>query len=919
MLRGRTDEQSVIDRLLADARSGQSGVLIVRGEPGIGKTALLDYALSAAGGMRLIRGVGVESEAELPFAGLHLLLRSALERIGMLPDPQRRALEGAFGLGPGVPADRLLVGLAVLSLLSELAEDSPLLCVVDDAQWLDHASADALVFAARRLDAEGIALIFAAREGEDAFPAPGLPELHLAGLAAEAAAVVLDDRGREMQPVVRYRVLAEAQGNPLALLELPAAFAAESPAGPADSHREAAAGPGPVPLTSRLQQAFEGQVNRLPAATQSLLLVAAADDTGDLAPVLRAAATFSAGLADLPPAEHAALIRLTEQRVAFRHPLVRAAAYQRAPLSMRLTAHRALADALDRPDDADRRAWHLAAATTGPDEHVAADLEHTAVRARTRNGYAAAASAYERAARLGEDSEARTRRLTLAAEAAIEAGELDRAHALAEQAVRHNPDAELHTRLAQVQASAEFGQGSLRRAHARLIDGTGRVCGSDPQRAVEMLLKAVNIAWFIGDRELAAATAARLDDVHLPSTDPLVPVAQLLKWLIALILDRSPGLPPVPEMIAEARRLQAADSRSLLLVCSVALLAGREAETHEVAAQLVAECRAKGAIGLLPSALYYVAAGQTFLGRHSEALTSATEALHIAQDTEQRQWASHAASFLAYLAAIAGDEQRCRSLADDAIAAADALSPAAGRATWALSVLDLGYGRAEKALSRLEGFARGQVGFNAKRGAPDLIEAAVRLGRPDRAGPALARLEAWAARVHTPAIDALVERCRALLAPDEHAHAHYIAALTLHSQDSRPFAHARTELLYGEWLRRARRKTDARDHLHAALETFERLGAAPWADRARAELHAAGTPRASTTVTANPGPLTQLTPQELQITRLAAHGLSNRDIAAQLFLSPRTIGYHLYKAYPKLGIATRAELAPIVLDPATTT
>jgi hypothetical protein len=429
MLYGRSVERSVVDRLLAGARAGRSGVLVVRGDPGIGKTALLDYAAAAAGptasgdggpggampgggappgraGMGVLRSAGVESEAELSFSGLHLLLGPALDRRFALPQPQRDALSGAFGLQRTESCDRFLVGLAVLSLLAELAElaeDGPLLCLVDDAHWLDRSSAEALVFAARRLDAEGIAVIFAASDHNAPFPAPGLPVLRLGGLDAASAAALLSEHGAGLPAGARCRVLAEARGNPLGLIELCAAYHDHPPAaGPG--------GAGPA-LTGRLQQAFEGQARRLPGDTQALLLVAAAEGSGDLGVVLDAASMFGAVAADLAPAEQADLVRVAGSAVTFRHPLVRAAVYQGAVLGRRLAVHRALAGALRNPADADRRAWHLAAAATGPDEGVAAELERTAAKARARSGYAAAAAAYERAVQLTTDPAAQADRL----------------------------------------------------------------------------------------------------------------------------------------------------------------------------------------------------------------------------------------------------------------------------------------------------------------------------------------------------------------------------------------------------------------------------------------------------------------------------------------------------------------------------
>ncbi|MFF4988939.1 ATP-binding protein [Streptosporangium saharense] len=874
MLYGRAAEQAVIDRLLSEARAGRSGALLVRGEPGIGKTALLDHA-AAGGDMRVIRGTGIESEAELPFAGLHLLLRPVLDRLDALPEQQERAVRAAFGLAAVQAGDRLLVGLAVLSLLSELAEDGPLLVLVDDAQWLDRASTDALLFAARRLDAEGIALILAAR---DPFTAQGIAELPLRGLDASAAAALL---GPDIDPVTRFRVLAEAQGNPLALIELPRTASGDGTA---------------PPLTDRVQHAFLGKVRQLPEATQGLLAVASAEETGDLRVVLRAAAGFGDFLEDLHPAESADLVRVEAGTVTFRHPLVRAAVYQGIPPSLRLAVHGALAEALDGPEDSDRRAWHLAMAATGPDEEVAAELERTAARASGRSGHAAAASAYERAARLSLRPDTRARRLTLAAETAAWAGQLDRTAAFVEQGTRLLavlPDKTLGARLTHARATADFLRGAPRAAYEALVEGAAATGGTE---AARMLFQALHTAWYLGAPEVTRV-AARLGELPLPDGDPLAPIVAF----VTATLSRDGKIPPLAEVVARSRETRARCPGDLVLACGMGLVAGQDEEVAETARTLVAEARSLGTIGILPTLLFFLAETEMFHGRHRDALATATEGLRIARDTGQTQWAGQLGAFLAYLAALEGDEERCRTLADEALAAGPA---GHGWATWALGVLDLGKGRIEAALSRLEPDAGGyQVA--GTRCVPDLVEAAVRLGAPERAADALSGYRAWVAGTGQPWARALLARCQALLDDSEE---HFVEALRA---EGRPFERARTALLYGEWLRRTRRKADARPHLRAALEVFERLAATPWAERARAELNATGSTAPAAPA---PGLLALLTPQELQIVRLAARGLSNRDIAAQLFLSPRTVGYHLYKAYPKLGVASRGELATIALS-----
>ncbi|MCZ2526244.1 helix-turn-helix transcriptional regulator [Streptomyces sp. HB2AG] len=907
-LHGRKPEEDSIAELLAGARAGTSSSLVLRGEPGIGKTALLDHAAAAAGDMRLVRGAGAEFEAELPFAGLQLLLRPVLGALAALPGPQREALEAAFGLGPAAGPEPMLVGLAVLSLLAEHAEGAGLLCLVDDAQWLDRASRDALLFAARRLHAEGVVMLFAARDGEGSFPSPGLPELRLSGLGPEAAAALIDRH--PLAPAVRRRLLAEAGGNPLALLELPVALAAEG---------GGVSPPGALPLTSRLQLAFHGQVSRLPEACQSLLLVAAADETGELAVILRAAAALGAAVEDLSPAERAGLVVRGDAdgtTIRFRHPLVRAAVHQRAPLGQRLAVHRALAAALDSPGHADRRAWHLAAAATGADEEAAAALERTAARARERSGHEAAAAAYERAARLSAEPAAGARREALAAEAALEAGDLERARVLGGRAARRpGEDPAVNARVAQVRALADFWQGSYSPAHRLLVDGAGLVRDTDPGRAALLLIQAVHTAWYLGERQLAA-TLDRLAALPLDAADPLAPVGPYLAHLGRLSrlghLDRgrSERPPPLGDTLAEVRRRGRVPEQVLTILCGAALALGQDADAHGLATALAAEHRARGGAGRLPTVLFFVAEGEVFTGRHLDALATATEALGLARATGQQQWISQFGSVLAHLDAARGEEEACRRNAEEGLAGATAgtVSPGAPWAHWSLGLLDLGLGRAEAALTRFERLTREPVRHHicAVRSTPDLVESAVRVGAPERAAEPLARFERWAGAVRQPWADALVLRCRGLLADGDRAEAFYTAALELHDRDGRAVEYARTALLHGEWLRRARRKAEARGSLNDALEVFDRLGMRPWAERARNELAATGA-RGGGPGPAG-GPAVGLTPQELQIARLAAQGLSNRDIAAQLFLSHRTVGHHLYKAYPKLGVASRSEL-----------
>lgn len=901
VLHGREAEQDVLAGLLARARAGASSALLLRGEPGIGKTALLDHVAETAGDLRLLRGTGVEFEAELPFSGLQLLLRPALDARTALPGPQRETLEAIFGLGPATGSESMLVGLAVLSLLAEYAGQTGLVCLVDDAQWLDRASRDALVFAARRLHAEAVVMIFAARDGEESGPEPGLPELRLSGLGPDAAAAVLDRH--PLTPAVRYRVLAEAGGNPLALLELPIALAGEG--GTRSS-------PGALPLTSRLQLAFHGQASRMPEACQTLLLVAAVDETGELGVILRAAGVLGAAVEDLSPAERAGLVvrvGADGTTIRFRHPLLRAAVHQRAPLGQRLAAHRALATALNSPEHADRRAWHLAAATTGADEAVAGALERTAARARERHGHEAAAAAYERAARLSVEPAARARREALAAEAALEAGDLERARALGDRTARRlqDGDAAVDARLTRVRAFAHFWQGAYTTAHRLLLDGAARLRDTEPGEAAASLVQAMHTSWYLGERQLSN-TVERLTALPLDETDPFAPVASYLAHLAG---DRSERPLPLGDTLTAMRQRGRVADQVLMILCGAALALGQDSDAYELATALAAEHRDRGGAGRLPTVLFFMAEGEVFTGRHRDALATATEALRLARDTGQQQWVSQFSSVLAYLDAVAGRESDCRRHVEAGLAdaTATAMSPGAPWAHWAWGLLDLGLGRAEAALTRFERLTREPMRHHlcATRSTPDLVEAAVRVGAPERAADPLARFARWAGSVRQPWAEALVLRCRGLLAADDQAESFYLAALALHDHEGRALERARTALLYGEWLRRARRKAEARTHLSSALEVFDRLRMRPWADRARGELTAAGVHghRPSGRVD---GMAADLTPQELQIARLAAQGMSNRDIAARLFLSHRTVGYHLYKAYPKLGVASRGEL-----------
>ncbi|MFE6404894.1 helix-turn-helix transcriptional regulator [Streptomyces alboflavus] len=931
MLQGRAAELDQLTALLTRARQGHSSALVLRGEAGIGKSALLaeTTALAEAQGFKVLRTTATETETDLPFAALHLLLHRDTDRIAALPAPQAAALRTALGLAPGAgaghgptdgdgatsAADRFLTGLAVLTLLAELADGQPLLCVVDDAHWLDHASAEALLFAARRLAAEGVVLLFAVREGHaPRFPAPGLPESRVTGIDDLAAADLLAEHAGDLPPYVRAEILSEARGNPLALRELPAAQR--------EGHLGALAGPAravALPQGSRVQQTFVDRVTALPEATRTLLLVAAAEGTGDLEATTAAAGALGAGVADLEPAERRQLIRLEGGRLVFGHPLIRTAAYQSAPLAARVAAHRALADALPRVGGADRRAWQLAAASTAPDEYVAAALEETARQARARGGYAAEAAAHERAARLTPDGADRARRLALAAVAAADAGQSAHAADLARHAAPHLTDPAVLARLARVRAGVAREREEFDAAHQVLLDTASAVADRAPDTAATLLYEAMTAAWVAGHRpsidEITDRVAA-LDLAPPSGAPPYLPAVDGIARLAAG--DPGRALPPLRDLFGRLRG--GAHGLGLRERASIATWFAPLGDLEggiELAAELERECREQGAVGPLPLVLLLRARARVLLGRHGCAVAGAAEGVRIAEDSGQRHYAAQLTGVLAYLAALGGDEARVKELTSFI----DPRQAPPGR-VWSAAaqpLLDLGLGRHEAALRGYEDLAAGPASHTtvALYCVPDHVEAAVRAGKPDSVRELAARYAEWAGHTGTSWARAVAARCRGLLAETEAGgadavHAAYEEALRLHADDGRPFERARTRLLFGQWLRRAGHRSEARGLLRAALDVFEQVEAAPWAGRARAELRATGESRAPR----GPERLTaaRLTPQERQVVRLAATGLSNRDIGAQLFLSPRTVGYHLYNAYPKLGVASRGDLPHLNLQ-----
>jgi DNA-binding CsgD family transcriptional regulator len=906
VLYGRDVELASLVHLLDEARASRSGVVVVRGEAGVGKSALLDELAANASGMQVLRATGVQTESEVAFAGLHQIIRPLLGHLDEVPTPQAAALRAALGLGPGAEPDQFLISLASLSLLAAGAETQPLLCLVDDAQWLDAASAHALTFAARRLEAEGIALVFAARAPNGGgFDAQGLTELRLEGLESEAAANLLSGpAGTSLAPDVREHLVRATGGNPLALLELPRLLSDDQLAG-----RELLRDP--VPVGETMEAAFLERARTLPRHSQTLLLLAAAEDSGETRIILRAAAALDIEATAFRDAEEAGLVRFGERWVEFRHPLVRSAVYQGASLPERQAVHQTLAQTLDGDEYADLRAWHRAAATNEPDAEVASELEQSADRARLRSGYSAASAAFESAAALSVDEGLRARRLFAAADAAWLAGRPQHATALLEQARNATTDTLLRADIDYLFGSIQFQRGVTSEAYDLLLAAAGNVASANPQRALRTLVAADRAAAFAGDFSKEIQVARRAEELGVELADSFE-----YSWLVGigsmLAGDYSKGVTHLRRGIAEAQDFR--DPTALSAASELALYLVDIPLADTLLNRTVAAARATGALGNLPYALGLLASAEVNEGKLTAAAANASEGLRLATDTGQQLGVSMALAALARVEAHRGREDACRQAVHDAteIASAHGLATQAASASAALAELDLAAGRPAEAFARLQplgqAMARHVHPFDIVYGTPDLVEAAVRVGSADVVCPAVNYFEEWVEATKSPWAMALAERCRALLSEGDEAREHFEGATRLHATDGPTLASARTSLLYGEFLRRGRQRREAREHLRAALDRFEQIGAAPWAERARGELRASG----ETARRRDPSTLDELTRQELQIARFVAEGLTNRQVAEQLFLSPRTIDFHLRNVFRKLDITSRNELGRLI-------
>ena len=903
MLLDRLPERAALGRLLEAARGGHSSVLVVRGEAGVGKTALLEDVIAAAAGLRIVRVAGVESEMELAFAALQQLCAPMLDAVEGLPGPQRDALGMAFGLAAGPAAgpapDRFLVGLAVLSLLAEVAAERPLLCVIDDAQWLDRASAQAVGFVARRLLAEPLALVVAAREPGGEFA--GLPELVVGGLGKGDARELLGSViSGPLDERVRERIVAETRGNPLALLELPQSL---PPGGLAGGFGV----PGSPGLAGQIEDSFRRRLEVLPPETRRLLLVAAAEPAGDAVLVWRAAGRLGIARAAAATAEADGLL-VIGARVTFRHPLVRSAVYQAASFDERRAVHGALAEATDPQTDPDRRAWHRALAAAGPDEEVAAELEGSAGRAQARGGVAAAAAFWERSAALTQDPARRAERALAAARGKYQAGVFDAALGLL-AAVEAEPLDELQrARAGLLRGQIAFAASRSTDAPFLLLKAAREFEPLDVRLARETYLEALSVALFTarpagGDDLLEVAEAARA----APAAPQLARAPDLLLDGMALLITEGfpAGAPIVKRAVSAFRGADVTTEeglRWLWLACTAARLVWDYESWDALSGRLIKLAREAGALMALPIAVSTRAAVHLFAGEFDAAALLIAE---VASVTEAI--GSSIAPYSALLlTAMRGREAEVAELIEAGMKEAQSRGESGLSLVPSLiAVLYNGLGRYEEALAAAQQASADQHPlWFVSRAAAELIEAAERSGEPGRAAAALPQLSEAARASGTDWALGIEARSRALVSDGEAAEALYREAIGRLGRTRLRVELGRAHLLYGEWLRRRQRRGDARDQLRSAHQIFDTIGAAAFAKRARSELHAAG--GRAHRHTANTGGT--LTAQETLIARLAGGGASNPQIAAQLFLSPATVAYHLRKVFTKLGISSRSQL-----------
>lgn len=905
MLHGREAEQARLAALIEATAAGQSASLLISGEAGVGKSALLDDLVANVTDMQVLRAQGLESESPLAFAGLHQLLGPVLSLLSRVPDRQSRALRVAFGQEEGDHVEPFMVGLATLAMLTEAAETSPVLCLIDDAHWLDIASADALIFASRRLQADRVAIVFSARVGDArAFAPRGIATMAVEGLGHSAARSLLSERSGVLLPEqVAEALLGQTNGNPLALVEIPATLTRDQLLGDAPL-------PAQVHLTDTVQRVFLDRCRRLPEQVQTLLLVAAADDTGSLAIVVRAASLLDVDPDAVNIAEQAQLLVTLRDGIRVRHPLVRSAIYQAATGHERRSAHRALAEALGDSDDPDRLAWHWAASVEGPDEAVVSALLDAAVRAERRGGYSAACAAYMRAAELTTDEHSRAERQYAAARNAWSGGDAVQARAMLAQARECTEDRLVRADIDRLRGRIEVNLGSASEAHRIFVVAARSVAADDPERALEMAVAASVLRVYGADSGEVldpSAITMRLSS----STQPRIrALRQLLLSMTLAAEDEWAGA-----LAALAAGLDSGvgnlDSDVLSNLGNAALHLGDDAAHERCFTVMLSHARQSGAGFLMLYGLQRLAFSQLLSGQWQAVRSAAEEALELSPVVGERGLAAAPLAWLTLLSALQGGDDYDRRLVElDGITATHRLGILAG------PVNDLRHwAQATRAASEsdfavaLDHFSQLRTPAVQRMVVLDRITAAVRAGETEQADRWVAEIASFASATGWPWAITAENHGRALLADSDSAPGFFLAALAPPAAGSRPYDLARTSLALGELLRRSQHRTEARPYLRAALARFEELKAEPMVARASNELRATG----ETARKRDPSTALTLTPMELQTAQLGAQGLSNKEIAAQLWISPRTVAFHLRNVFTKTGISSRGELAHLNL------
>lgn len=903
MLHGRAEELAALTTVVESARIGRAVAVVVRGEAGVGKSALVDELTSQSEEVQVLRTRGVESEVDFAFGALYELLRPAMQRIRRLPPGQASAMRSAFGLEAGAVAEPLLVSVGALSLIAELAEETPVLCVVDDAHWLDPASASAVTFVARRLTAERVAMVFTVRDGEaHRIDTAGINEVRLNRLDETASRDLLASRFPEIDSAVAHRLFENTLGNPLALVE--------TARGLSEQQLQGSIGlPDQIPAIGSLSDAFLSRARGLSEAAQRLLLVIAIDDTGNLRTVLE-----SAGRLDIPPEvldeiEATLLVDIEDTLVRFHHPLMRSAILYGSSRPERRDAQRALAATYRAAGDLERAASQLATATEGVDETVAAELEEAAIPARRRGGFEAASQALEHSAALTPDPARRSQRLLVAAEDAWTAGLIDRAQRLVEAALALTDETSVPPELIRLQAWTEMTVGSVATAREILWESARATLSTDPNISLEMAAAAAETAWVHSDFDTLKEMGS-----SLPSFEPIVSSNSYYSLLLTGFIAHAQGdLLGGTEALAEATRLaEDQDDNDLLNSAGhVAFYTGDDSAAHRINTKVAARARAAGSIGHLIYALQRQGPAEILKGRLALANATLEEASDLAQTIGRQALLDLTTTWQAYLSAVCGTDEFKNLSAEvedrRATEMLGALRPLFDSiASWTQATQDAIADSPASAFQRLRSIDHPAVKTMA---AFDLVDLGFRSGQNHEAMEAIESLESLASAGGAGWASTLAAYGQALMS-EEDAEPHLRQALEVSAPNQRPFDVARIRLALGIHLRRNRQRMEARPHLEQALASFESMGTRPWAEQASRELRASG----KTARARDPSTIFDLTPQELQVARFVSQGLTNREVAERLFLSPRTVDYHLRKIFVKLGITSRSRLSQFSFD-----